>query len=156
MGAVSVLERPAKLHPYPVWALKGCETALIVFASAFDGEQDARYIADAGLRGTCVDNNVKTLLRMQQRYPDDWQFIVADAFTFPAHTRKTWDVVTVDPFTNQFDRVAAMLQDWCDMARKYVVLGVAPGQWLSIPAGWRLREKVRRSPVAHWAVLERA
>ncbi len=143
-------------HLFPVDILNGCETALVLFASAFGGEQDARYIADAGLRATCVDLNVKTLLRMQNDYPDDWQFIVADAYVFPRLSRKTWDVVTADPFTNEFAKAAGMLQAWCDLARRFVVLGVAPGQWLDVPTGWTLREKIRRSAVAHWAVLERA
>mgnify|MGYP003694197939 CR=1 FL=1 len=80
-----------------------------------------------GCRATCVDNDVKALALMRDAYPDDWNFIVGDAFEFPKTTRKMWDLVTVDVYTSDFDRAAQMTQEWCDMARRAVVLGTGCG-----------------------------
>src|SRR4051812_16962494 len=117
---VSVVE---KLHPYPLWALEGCETALIVFASEFGGMNDAAWVVDAGVRATCVDINADKLNAMRENYPDDWSFVCQDAYEFAALTDGRWDVVSLDPFTNHFDRCADNIKVWCKLARRAVIIG---------------------------------
>ncbi len=144
---------------FPVDALEGSTTALVLFAAAFGGRQDAWFIADAGMRATCVDIQLKPLLEMRHKFPEHWDFVVFDAYDFPQHTRKLWDVVTADVATNDFDRAAAMIEDWCGLARRTVILGTGEHTQLEVPEGWKLVERLHRSDYAggvYWAVLQRA
>jgi hypothetical protein len=144
---------------YPTHLLPDCETALVLFAAAWHGRQDAVFCADAGLTATCVDLDDLRLDEMARLYPDDWTFVCADACDFAEQTSGQWDIVSLDCFTNDFRRCAELLPLWCDLARKVVVLGTGPGVALSVPDGWRLSGLRHRSDFAggvYWAVLERA
>lgn len=151
---------PEKCHPYPEWALQGCETALIVFAAEFGGMNDAAWIRDAGLRATCVDVNAEKLIDMEQWYPADWEFVVADAYNFhpedwPHEGR--WDVVSLDPFTNHFQKCADNIAEWCAMARRAVIIGTGTDTVIKSPAGWQQTDCVKRTDYqggVYWTVLE--
>jgi hypothetical protein len=144
--------------PYPVHALDGCETALVLFAAAFGGAQDAAFVRDAGLHGTCVDKNLAGL--EQGDYPTDWAFVEADVFRWaPAQlvAGNRWDVVSLDPFTNHFDHCGMLAPLWCALARRAVILGCAGGTVIDVPGGWRITGKHHRSSFnggTYWAVLE--
>ncbi len=143
---------------FPVGVLDGCETALVLFAAGFGGVQDARHIAEAGLRATCVDIRIKLLLEMRASYPEDWNFIVADAFDFADETNRIWDIVTADPFTGQFEQAARALPAWCELARKTVVLGTGTETEPVVPDGWEVTDRIRRSDYkggVYWTVVER-
>lgn len=154
MAAVTV-------DPFPVHALEGCETALVVFAAAFGGAQDAAHIRDAGMWALCVDSDSHAMDEMRMDYPYDWSFFRGDAFAWLDYNLKrgdVYDVVTLDPFTGDLmDRTIEALPDWCRLARKTVIVGV-DGRELNPPAGWRISSKVWRSDLkggVFWAVLER-
>lgn len=141
---------------YPTEILERCETALVLFAAAFLGEQDAVWIEEAGLVATCVDNDAERLDEMLRLYPEDWTFVSGDAYEF-ARRGGRWDLVSVDcPSGDSFDRCADLLDLWCSLARVAVVLGTSPGRRLVAPDGWRVARTIRRSPIANWTVLERA
>lgn len=147
---------------FPVDVLEGCETALVVFAAAFGGVQDAAYVREAGLNAVCVDTDAAALARMRYDYPDDWLFVAADAFGVAdeaAGDGSSWDVVTLDPFTgSMMDRTIERLPDFCKLARKYVICGI-DNRRLTPPDGWRERSRFWRSDLkggVYWAVLERA
>ena len=59
--------RPRELYPRRV--LDGLTTALVLFAAAFHGRQDAIWIAKAGMNGTCVDIDAEKLEEMKVAYP---------------------------------------------------------------------------------------
>jgi len=146
---------------FPASRLNGLDTALVLFAAGFGGKQDAVFVADAGLRGTCVDMDADLIDRMRPAYPETWEYSVADAFHY-ARTWRTagrkWDAVTVDCPTNLFGRCAANLQLFCDVARRLVVLGKGRQTYIEIPDGWALSETIHRSDFrggVQWAVLER-
>jgi hypothetical protein len=133
---------------------------LVLFAAAFGGAQDAAFIRDAGLRGTCVDNDVERLGQMADEFPAGWEFVPDDVFEF-AETAFLegwqWDVVSLDPFTNLMARCAAELDTWCALARRAVILG-GGREKLRPPAGWRVTERLQRSSFnggTFWTVLER-
>jgi len=145
---------------YPRHVLQGCETALVVFAAAFMGRQDAVWVAEAGLTATCVDHDARLLRRMERMYPAGWEFVCGDAYEFAEESGGQWDVVSVDCPTGQFERCAALLPTWCDLARRAVVLGTGPeGAGLVPPGGWVLTEWLRRSDFVeggvYWAVIAR-
>lgn len=151
---MSVVE---KLHPYPVWALKGCNTALIVFASEFGGMNDAAWIAEAGLTATCVDINADKLEAMKPNYPDDWSYICTDAYTLPSSLR--YDVVSLDPFTNHFQKCADNIDLWCSIARRAVIIGTGTDTVIKSPQGWIQTDCVKRTDYqggVYWNVLEPA
>jgi len=149
-------------HPvFPVRVLDGMSSALVVFAAGFYGAQDAIHVADAGLVGTCVDVDADKLLLMEAMYPEGWEFRVADAFAFARtwrHAHRRWDIVTVDSPTNLFDRCAADVEVWCDLAWRTVVLGTGVETAVEVPEGWRVSDVVQRSDYrggVFWTVLER-
>jgi hypothetical protein len=72
---------------------------------------------------------------------------------------RDWGVVTLDPWTNQFQRCADNLQAWCWLARHAVVLGTGHSTDVTAPAGWRVADVRKRSEYdggVFWTVLERA
>lgn len=143
---------------FPGLALSGSETALVLFAAAWHGKQDAYWIAQAGLRATCVDLDEGRLREMMELYPRDWAFRQMDAFTYHEGCEVVYDVVSLDPFTNQFDRCADMLPVWCALARNVVILGMDDRE-LEAPVGWQIVDRRKRSDFnggVYWVVLERA
>lgn len=151
---------PEKCHPYPTWALKGCETALIVFAAEFGGMNDAAWIVESGARATCVDVNYEKLQAMQAFYPDDWEYVEADAYDYAEHCGwRTWDVVSLDPFTNHFQACADNIAAWCRLARRAVIIGTGTDTIIQSPTGWQQVDCVKRTDYqggVFWTVLEPA
>lgn len=143
---------------FPTEKLVGMETALVLFAASFMGRQDAVWVEEAGLVGTCVDNDQEALDAMEGLYPADWEFVHSDAYEFTLATDRQWDVVTVDCPTGYFDRAAAYLATWCAVARHVVILGSekdAP----PAPFGWKLTDTIHRSDYipggVWWSVYEK-
>lgn len=157
--SLDVIRDPAAAGLYPRRVLDGCESALVLFAAAWHGKQDAVWIAEAGLTGTCVDLDGEKLDEMAAVYPDGWEFAAEDAFVFATRAQRRWDVVSIDCPTNLFDRCADLVPLWCLLARKAVVLGSGSGVVADPPKGWRMTETVRRSSFnggVYWTVLEAA
>ncbi len=142
---------------FPRHVLGGCESALVLFAAAFYGRQDAVWMADAGLTATCVDTDSGRLEEMRGMYPDGWEYVTGDAFEFAANAAgREWDVVSLDPFTNLIQECADLLPVWCHLARRAVVLGTMGYTSFVSPAGWRVVEEVPRSSFnggVFWTVL---
>lgn len=144
---------------FPHHALQGCDSALVMFCAAFGGNQDARWVRDAGLTATCIDLDQPKLHAMANSYPKDWRFLCGDVYEFPASTTDMWDVVTLDPFTNQFDRCAGMIDDWCRLARHAVVIGTGAETIVEAPDGWEVTGTYQRSTYdggVYWTLVERA
>lgn len=158
MVTLDAVRDVAAIHRYPHEALSGCKTALVPFAAAFHGRQDAVWIADAGLRATCVDVDHEKLGAMVLAYPEGWEYVHGDAFAYAEATGRRWDVVSVDPFTAMFDRCAKALPLWCRLARKAVVLGTGAATEVAAPDGWAVVEVLQRSSFkggVFWTVLKR-
>lgn len=153
MGSVMTEAFPAEL-------LVGCEEGLVLFAAAFGGAQDARFLADAGLRATCVDIDKLRLDAMRPDYPPDWNFVYGDAFEFATlmkASRRRWDVVTVDCPTNLFPACSLAVDLWCSLARELVVLGCAADTFIDPSEPWRETDRRKRSNYAggvFWSVIE--
>jgi hypothetical protein len=149
---------PKAARLYPRHVLAGCSDALVLFAAAFGGKQDAVWIADAGMVATCVDNDRQKLQAMRDAYPPNWVFVVADAFEYALRTEYRWDVVSIDCPSNLFDRCAELLPLWCRIARRAVVLGCSDSTEIVPPTGWERTEMLHRSSFqggVYWAVIER-
>jgi hypothetical protein len=147
----------AARHLFPTGALEGCETALVLFAAAFHGQQDAIWMVDAGLTGTCVDIDEVKLGEMHGAYPDGWEFVCKDAFLYATFTYRHWDVVSLDPPSNLFAKCAALLPLWCGLASHAVILGTGTDTVVEPPEGWQVTERLRRSNFlggVYWTVLE--
>ncbi len=152
--------RPEKCHPYPVDVLDGCETALIVFAAEFGGMNDCAWIVDAGVRATCVDINAEKLEAMREHYSDDWGYWCCDAYDYAAEAGESghqWDVVSLDPFTNHFQKCADNIDAWCKLARRAVIIGTGTDTIIKSPVGWQQTDCVKRTNYqggVFWTVLE--
>jgi len=156
LAAIQDLEAGAT---YPGHLLDGCDTALVMFAAGFLGKQDAYWIADAGLKATCVDVDAAKLQQMQTMYPDAWHFVIQDAYDYAEHDagRWTWDIVSLDPWTQDFDRCAAQIGTWCYLANRAVILGTGAATRVTPPKGWNITEIRKRSDYmggVYWTCLE--
>jgi hypothetical protein len=139
---------------------QGYETALCLFSAMWYGMQDVYWIAKAGLVGMCVDLDGEKLNAMREVYPEGWEFVEGDVFEFAEDTDRTWDVVTLDPWTGQFERCADLLPLWCSLAESRVVLGHGNYRLPDpvAPEGWQLVLKLKRSDYKggiYWMVYER-
>lgn len=142
---------------YPGSLLRGRTDALVMFAAAWLGRQDAVWVAEAGLTATCVDNDGDRLEEMRALYPDDWQFVNADVYEFGATVDRQWDVVSLDCPSGHFDRCAEHVQLWCDLARYAVILGTGFGTKVDVPDGWAVTDLRKRSTYmggVWWTCLE--
>lgn len=161
-GTLDELRRADEAELYPADALDSCADALLLFAAGFYGRQDAVWVADAGLTGTCVDIDGARLERMRPLYPDGWEFVCSDAFVYAAGQdgSRRWDVVSLDPPTSLFDQCAAQVPVWVRLARRAVIMGCGPDGPPKAPTGWKRRRKLlHRSDFGggvYWAVLEKA
>lgn len=150
---------PLANETYPTDVLAGCETGLCVFSAAFFGRQDAWYMAKAGMVVDCVDTDAVRLTQMAAVYPDGWHYISEDAFEYAEQASREgveYDVVSLDPFTNLFDRCAETLPLWCSLATRAVVLGSRETP-PDAPEGWRVAQVRKRSDFdggVYWTVLE--
>lgn len=147
---------------YPTKVLEGCESALVLFAAAFLGKQDAFWIAEAGLQADCVDIDEARLAQMADLYPGDWFFTVMDVFEFAEAAKEAgqqWDVVSIDCPTGLFSKCAEEVGLWCGLARHAVILGHGGASSRApLPRGWRLTDWRKRSSFmggVYWAVLEK-
>ena len=138
-------------------------TALCLFCAEWLGMQDAYWVAKAGLKGTCVDLQDGKLLSMALRYPDGWEFTYDDVYDFAPRAvseGRQWDVVTLDPWTGQFQQCADLMGTWTALARKVVILGhgnyrLTPPE---APEGWTLSQTIKRSDYKggiYWLVFTR-
>lgn len=145
---------------YPTWLLRENETALVLFAAAFHGANDAQFIRQAGMTATCVDTDHQKLGAMVLDYPDGWEYVHADAFDYAIRTRRQWDALSLDPFTNRFEECAGLVYAHGDrLARRAIILGCGSGQAIAAPSGWKVAEMRKRSDLnggVFWAVIVRA
>ena len=144
---------------YPRELLAECGDALVLFAAGFLGRQDAFWIAEAGLAAICVDVRLNLLHEMAAVYPPDWQFVVGDVYELAVFDAlASADLVSIDCPSGHFEQCAGMVDRWCALARRYVVLGTGEHTPLDVPAGWTEIERRYRSDFAggtYWAVLKR-
>lgn len=145
---------------YPTELIPGCESALILFAAAFDGRNDAIHFAEAGVPDvTLVDIDVDRLEQMRDLYRDDrWRWILGDAWAYADAARsdgRQWDGVSVDTFSGADEfRSLAELELWTSLARRFVTVTYTGRTAYLVPRGWNTR-LLRRSPIASWLILER-
>lgn len=144
---------------FPCEVLRGSETALCMFAAEWHGRQDAYWLAEAGLRTTCVDMNGRKLEEMRRVYPQGWEFVPGDVFEYEPAV--TFDVVTADPYTGEaMERAHALMPRWCAMANRVVIMGSTAAQPLRMaPDGWRITHVVRRADFGggvFWTVFAHA
>lgn len=145
---------------YPGKVIAKHNTALVLFAAAWHGRQDAYWVEREGLIGSCVDIDRDRLKEMRAIYPEAWTFYEGDAFEFAeqAWGKVEWDVVSLDPNTNLFDRCADNLGLWCSLARHVVVLGAGEYTVVDPPDEWKITHRRKRSDFhggVYWIVLER-
>jgi hypothetical protein len=93
-----------------------------LFAAGFYGRNDGAWIANAGLRATCVDHDVEKMSEMQKHYPPSWNFIIDDAFAFSMKPGK-YDLVSVDPPSGLSTVCFDQRDLWLNLARRVLVLG---------------------------------
>lgn len=147
-------------RPYPADMLRSNRTGLCLFAAAYLGHNDAIHMARKEMVVTCVDTNRERLSEMAGLYPDDWQFVAADAWEFAEQAHRDglmWDFVSVDTFTGDAtDRSMETLDLWCSLARRAVTATIAlvGGAGWEAPRGWRV-SLFPRSSRAAWLVLRR-
>lgn len=158
MGALTLDEIRADAdQTYPREYLEGCGDALVLFAAAFLGKQDAIWILDHELSAVCVDIRSRQLHEMAGVYPPEWEFVQADVYELVDRgDLPQMDVVSIDCPSGHFQRCADRLDRFCALARRVVILGTGRQTEVFAPDGWHLAERRRRSGFAggtYWSVL---
>ena len=123
-------------------------TALCLFGAAFQGANDGQALAQRGMHVTVEDIDTEAIERMRANGPAA-EYIVCDAYEYAAMNlgRRRWDVVSVDPFTNQMARCWAERLLFMGLARRMLVLGCRPDQEADFG------KVQRRSYIAGWWVV---
>jgi hypothetical protein len=108
---------------------------------------------------TVVDIDARRLAEMEEAYPATWKFVAENAYQYASRCEsQSFDVVSVDCFTGDASALCVKLvPEWTRIARRAAVItatsaDVAGG--FTAPEGWRAW-LMRRTPLAHWLVLER-
>ena len=144
---------------YPTSALEGLASAFVGFAGGFSGRQDSAHIHQAGLQAVCVDRDPDRLMGMRDLYPDNWEFVTADVYQYATMRYAQgarFDVVSLDPYTSQFQECANYIDLWCRLAMSVIVIGVGKTTDLATPDGWCQDSFLKRSRYqggTYWAVL---
>ncbi len=162
IAAPSVLTFDAinrKAGPYPANLLPHGGTALSLFSAGFLGQNDVVHMERRHMTITCVDVDGDKLLEMLKMYSEPMECHVEDAWSFAgrwANVKRTWDVVSVDPFMGDAaEKAWGTLELWASLANTLVTLTVDPKQPLWAPPGWK-SHLFPRSPRASWMVMTRA
>lgn len=146
---------------YPVELVEDADSALILFAAAFMGRNDAIHFATEGVRDvTLVDIDAGRLELMRALYrDDDWVWRAGDAWEVArelAEAGRKFDVVSVDTFTGEAEEKSlGSLGLWTSLANDAVVVTASSDSAYRAPAGWSTRI-VWRSLHVYWLVLEDA
>lgn len=144
------MKKPRSKYPsIPV----GARTGLLLFGAAFNGENDGAHLLHAGLTCEVVDTDPQRLAVMKAEYPAGWTFTQADAFEFAAQAQeegRTWDVVSVDPFSSEEQRSLDAIEAWASLATRLVVVGAQRATIAARgPSGWH---EVKRNDRWSWLV----
>lgn len=104
------LIKRAKEHGwFKDYIYKDCVSAADFFCARFLGVQTSAYIAGAGMKDvTLIDNDPIKMEDMKRIYPDEWTFIVDDAFKIVREFNDKnikFDLVSCDPWSNTVDDV---------------------------------------------------
>ena len=161
MTTLAEIRSAASADTFPVDRLVGLRTAGAFFCGAFLGRQDVVHLSDAGLTVEAFDIDAAKVAEMRAAYPGTVQLHVADAYAVAANYGRIgikYDVVTVDPWTNEIPRALDLLQAWCRLASAYVVIGVS-AVWFDALMIDRTAEGVQvwlegRFPELAWRVAE--
>lgn len=165
MGSLTVTEYPTLEHvardagAYPVELVEAADSALILFAAAFMGRNDAIHFATEGVRDvTLVDLDAGRLEMMRGLYRDEgWKWIAGDAWEVArelAEAGERFDVVSVDTFTGEAEEKSlGSLGLWTSLANEAVVATASSDSAYRVPTGWSTRI-VWRSLHVYWLVLE--
>jgi hypothetical protein len=159
------------MSAFPRDRLRPDDSALVLFCAAFGGAQDAAHLREAGLVNVeCWDLDGDKLAAMLLKYPKPWMFFEGDAFKhIDETTKRQWDVVTCDQFTNHDADVLKRMPKLLKMARRLLVISCCARGAATMPdvfmafrlaseAGWTTSVVYRsdfRDGVV-WLVFEKA
>ncbi len=127
--------------------LRDARSAACFFSAAFLGKNAEIHLARAGIAHVVlVDIDAVRLCEMAAIYPTTWETRAGDAYALVramAASAESFDVVTVDPFTNQIPRALDAIDAWLAVTARYLVIGADAG-WFAARGG------VKRSIVDAW------
>lgn len=143
--------------------VSGLETAFVGFCGGFDGRQDCAHISAAGLKAVCVDRDPARLAGMPDLYSADWEFVEADVYEEAKRRHQLgerYDLVSLDPYTSQFQECVDALNVWTTIATRKIVMGTGRDTWVPLQYdGWVHTDHIQRSSFAggvYWSVLEKS
>ncbi len=145
-------------RPYPAHLLEGLATGVCLFGAAYLGHNDAVHFWEHGLATQVVDVDFDRMAQMRRLYPDDWNFVVMDAWQYAegcVANEIAFDAVSVDCYTGDAEqRALETLELWTELANELVTVTIATGSRFTVPKGWRSGH-MRRGYRASWLILRR-
>jgi len=140
---------------YPVRLLMDCDSGLCLFGAGFYGANDAIHMFRTSLPYVqVVDIDAEKIAVMEEMYPSEWVFTVADIRTWVPNVANTqvlsWDIVSVDAQQSMFPWVLSNFDTIAKLANKYIVLtmstelGEEVAYYTDIPE-WKQIAQITRS-----------
>jgi len=139
---------------FPCDLVREARDAACFFGAAFLGRNAEVFLAtDLAIpRAWIVDSDATALDAMRRVYADlcpRWTFVRGDAYEVAEAMDRddvAFDLVTVDPWSQDIARALGALSLWCAVARRWVVIGARRADPVpDLPHGWRLAARVERS-----------
>ena len=121
---------------FPVELLDGAETVICFFSTQFQGQNDVRHVHQQGIKKVVlVDIDDGGMEEMKKIYPEEWEYIVGDAFEVVQKMNETgrkFDVVIADPFLSMVDPVLCdHFDDFYGLCNKWFIVTAQLGMELS-------------------------
>ncbi len=117
-------------RPFPTSTLQSANSAAAFFCAAFGGQNDAVHYLNHGIKDvSLIDQQFEKLAGMRKHYPGEWNYFLCDAFAAVKELRgrRSFDVVSCDQWSSQFDQVAGKhFLSFYELAKQYLLITVVP------------------------------
>lgn len=114
---------------FPVDLLHPDQNAVSFCCAGFYGRNDVIHLYEAGLKRVIgIDQDEAKLSEMHDIYPPSWVFRPGDIYTEAEAMGKKgfrFDVVTVDPWSEQIPHALQHLPTWLAVTKQVLVIGVS-------------------------------
>jgi hypothetical protein len=153
--------REANAHfPFPRYVLQTCDNALMLFCAGFYGKNDCVWVEEAGITNvTAVDIDQDKVNVMKSLYPDEWEFLVEDVYSFTAKATSKgleYTLVVADVPLTQFESSRPWYKHWCLLSTKYVLITAEANAFVRaghLPRDWKVKAVINRTSQSSWLFL---
>lgn len=152
MTTLAELRAAANPETFPVDLVRGSADGIAFYAAGFLGRNDVIHLASIPFV-VLVDTDETKLMEMHAVYPERWAYHAGNARDFAqklADDGESFDVVTVDPWSNDTTMVLNDLPLWLSLAKRALVIATCFPWFESKGLGASLEDVNRWIARSHW------